>query len=140
MRSVSNEHGSVSLEVAIIAPALLLVLSVVIMGGRIMVASNGAEAASGSAARAASLARSPGEASVAAQRAATSDLAGQGLSCAGSGPEISTDTSNWAGRPGSVTVRITCEIELSDLVVPGLPGSRTVAATATSPVDTWRSP
>ena len=43
MRRLTNDDGSATLELAILAPALLLALSVVIMGGRIMVASNAAE-------------------------------------------------------------------------------------------------
>lgn len=135
---LTNDDGSATVELAILAPALLLALSVVIMGGRIMIASNAAESVGGSSARAASLARTPGEASAAAQRVASADLARQGLKCAGGGPSVSTDTSNWSGRPASVTVQVTCEVALSDIGMPGLPGSRTITATATSPVDVWR--
>ncbi|MBM6544565.1 pilus assembly protein [Janibacter sp. YIM B02568] len=138
MRRLTNDDGSATLELAILAPALLLALSVVIMGGRIMVASNAAESVGGSAARAASLARTPGEATIAAQRVAATDLANQGLTCTEGGPSVSTDTSNWSGRPASVTVRVTCDVALSDIGMPGLPGSRTISATATSPVDVWR--
>lgn len=135
---LTNDDGSATVELAILAPALLLALSVVIMGGRIMIASNAAESVGGSSARAASLARTPGEATAAAQRVASADLARQGLKCAGGGPSVSTDTSNWSGRPASVTVHVTCEVALSDIGMPGLPGSRTITATATSPVDVWR--
>lgn len=132
-----GEQGMASIEMAILAPVLLFAMVVVIMGGRIMVASNAAESAGGSAARAASLARTPGEAAAAAQRVAASSLSGEGLQC-GSGPEVATDVSNWAGRPGTVTVVITCQVQLSDIGMPGIPGSRTITATATSPVDPWR--
>lgn len=114
-----GEQGMASIEMAILAPVLLFAMVVVIMGGRIMVASNAAESAGGSAARAAS------------------SLSGEGLQC-GSGPEVATDVSNWAGRPGTVTVVITCQVQLSDIGMPGIPGSRTITATATSPVDPWR--
>ena len=42
-------------------------------------------------------------------------------------------------RPGgAVTVTVSCRVRLADLVLLGVPGSRVVESTATSPVDQWR--
>jgi hypothetical protein len=37
-----------------------------------------------------------------------------------------------------VSATVTCTVSLSDLLVPGLPGSRTLTATFTSPLDPFR--
>jgi hypothetical protein len=33
---------------------------------------------------------------------------------------------------------VTCTVNLSDLSIPGVPGARTITATASSPVDAYR--
>ena len=38
----------------------------------------------------------------------------------------------------SVTATVTCVVNLSDVAVPGLPGTRTITATMSSPLDTYR--
>ena len=43
-----------------------------------------------------------------------------------------------ARQPGDVTVSITCVVGMADLLAPGLPGSVTVEASFTSPVDAYR--
>jgi hypothetical protein len=42
------------------------------------------------------------------------------------------------GTPAKVTATVTCIADLSDLSMPGLPGSRTITATMSSPIDTYR--
>jgi hypothetical protein len=37
-----------------------------------------------------------------------------------------------------VTATVTCKVEVADLAIPGLPGTRTITATASSPVDAYR--
>jgi hypothetical protein len=51
---------------------------------------------------------------------------------------ITTDTSDFVAG-GSVTVHVACRVLLSDLSVPGLPGSTIVQASATAPLDPFRS-
>ena len=36
------------------------------------------------------------------------------------------------------TATVACVVNLADLSLPGVPGTRTVTATATSPIDTYR--
>jgi Flp pilus assembly protein TadG len=64
---LAGEGGSASLELAIIAPVLLVLVALVVMGGRFAMASAAITGVAGAAARDASLARSP-----AAARAAES--------------------------------------------------------------------
>jgi hypothetical protein len=54
---------------------------------------------------------------------------------------VSVDTSGFAAPPGApalVTVVVSCTVDLSDIGVAGLPGSRTLRDTATSPLDPAR--
>jgi hypothetical protein len=54
---------------------------------------------------------------------------------------VSVDTSGFNNPPGtsaSVTVAVACTVDLSDIGVTGLPGSRTLRDTATSPLDQAR--
>jgi Flp pilus assembly protein TadG len=130
-----SESGNAVLELVIGAPAVLLVLAVLIGGARIANAHQVVEDAAGDAARAASASRTVGAANIAAQQAADASMSGRGLSCAQS--RVSLDTSSW--RPGGVLgVTLTCTAQVGDLGVPLLGGSRTVTATAASVIDTYR--
>jgi hypothetical protein len=42
------------------------------------------------------------------------------------------------GTPAQVASTVTCQVDLADLAVPGVPGSHTVTATMSSPIDTYR--
>ena len=51
---------------------------------------------------------------------------------------VLTDVSHF--YPGGyVTVTVVCQVPLADLAVPGLPGSTTVRASSTAPIDPYRS-
>jgi hypothetical protein len=55
--------------------------------------------------------------------------------------DVAVDTSEFnkaPGVPGSVDVTVSCRLYLSDLAVPGVPGSRVLTSTMSSPIDTWR--
>lgn len=134
------ERGSLSIELAILAPAILAMLVLIIAAGRVGGAHSSVESAANNAARAASISRTTGAAHDAALTAARTTLDGKGMSCPT--PGITIDTSGVtspAGQMGLVTVSVTCTVPLSDLAgVPGLGGSRTITAQATSVVDTYR--
>ena len=139
-RHSNHEDGSVSLELAILAPAVLALLGLVIVAGRIEVAGGAVEQASAAAAREASLARTPQAARQAATQAAIDNLAGQDLHC--TTLDISVDTTGFSvpvGRPAQVSARVTCIVRLGDIAVPGMPGSRTVTAQSDSILDQFRS-
>jgi len=42
------------------------------------------------------------------------------------------------GQVGTVTVTVACTVDLSDLLLPGVPGAKTLRSTATSVVDQYR--
>ena len=134
--SPRSENGSVTVETVLVAPIIVLLMLFVVFGGRIVGAKNQVEGAAQDAARSASLRQDPGTAEAAATQTADASLRAAGLACASR--DISVNTSSF--RPGgAVVVRVRCVARLSDLALLGVPGSRTFAATATEPIDLYRS-
>lgn len=135
-----RERGSVTLELAVLTPALILLLGALVLAGRVQVAASAVEHATAAAARAASIERTIEGARAAAQRTVDRETAASGLPCSSS--VVQVDPSGLAaplGTTASVTVRASCTVTMSDLAVPGLPGSRTLTAEATSAVDRYRT-
>lgn len=131
--------GSPSVEAAVLAVVLGLLLAFAIAGGRLVTAEAAADHVARSAARVASLHREAGTATVAARQAAEAGLAEQGLRCADL--RITLDTAGFAaplGTPASVTATVRCDVDWSDLGLPGATGTRTIEANAVSPIDRWR--
>lgn len=138
IRRRRDERGSITVELAILAPALLLLLGLVVFAGRVQTSSSTVEQAARAAAREASLARTADGARTAAQGAATRELADS--ACVAT--SVVTDTTGFSaqlGTDGSVAVTVSCTVSVADLAVPGLPGTRTMTADAVSPLDRYRS-
>jgi Flp pilus assembly protein TadG len=130
------ETGTMTVELVLLTPVVFALLALVVGLGRSADARGRLTGAARDAARAASLSPSPAAAQTAARDTALADLEGAGLEC--QAPQISTSVSNF--RPGGdVTVTIRCELDLSGLVVSGLPGRTTLSAHATAPLDTYSS-
>lgn len=87
------------------------------------------------AARAASLQRSGPAAITAARSTAQSALSGAGVACRS--VQVRTNARLVPGR--SVTVTLTCGVDLGDALILGVARQRLVSSTASEPVDTWRS-
>ena len=140
MRSVADERGAASVELVVIVPALVLMLGLLIAGGRLWFARATVVEAAQSAARAASLERSAGSAHRAGASAGARVLATDGLRCAGD--SISVDTSAFGvpvGTPATVRAAVTCQVPFSDLAIPGMPGSVTVRSSGSAALDTYRA-
>ena len=134
-----SESGSSSVSFAIIAPAILLVIGFLFFAGRVSVAGNVVESAAVAAARDASLARTQAGAVSNAEGAARRVLAEQGTSC--STLTINIDTSGFRaplGQLATVRATVTCVANLSDIGIPGIPGSKSLTSSAISPVDSYR--
>ena len=134
-----DERGSAAIEAAIGLPAFLLFVGLIIAGGRLAIAHQALQSAAADAARTASISREAGEADSAAREEARTSLNNQTLRCRST--QVSVDTSGFqvpTGQPADVTVTLTCRVDLADLSVPGVPGSRLIRATMSSPIDTWR--
>ncbi|HYI58794.1 MAG TPA: TadE/TadG family type IV pilus assembly protein [Microlunatus sp.] len=135
-----DQRGSASVELVILVPALVLVLGLLVAGGRLWFARATVVEGAESAARAASLARSPGEARAAGKQAAARTLATDGLSCGAD--SVSVDTSAFGvpvGTPATVTATVTCRVTFADLDLPGMPGSITVRTEGAAALDTYRA-
>ena len=135
-----SERGSATVELTLLVPAMLLMLGLLVAGGRVWFARATVTEAADTGARAASLARSAGEASAAGRSAAEQSLATGGLRCADTG--ITINTAGFGvpvGAPATVTSTVRCRVSFADLLLPGMPGSISVSASGASALDTYRS-
>lgn len=134
-----DERGSASIEAAIAVPAFALFVGLIIFGGRTATTHQSVETAAADAARAASIERTGTSGRAAAIDAATTSLSNQGVHCLDI--DVAVDASQFSrtvGETATVLVTVQCRLDLSDLSVPGVPGSRLIKATTSSPIDTWR--
>ena len=134
-----DDRGSASIEAAIGLPAFALFVGLIIFGGRTATTHSAVESAAADAARSASIARTNSEAKNDGKTAAQASLANQDIQCRS--VTVVVDASDFAkpvGQPGSVSATVECHLDLADLSVPGVPGSRLIKATISSPLDTWR--
>lgn len=135
----SGERGSATLELAIVAPGLLLLLGVALVAGRVVATAGAVEQAAAAAARAASLSRDARSADAQAREVAEASLRDQGITCMQMASEVDTEGFTVAlGGPASVSVQVRCSVPLSDLAVPGMPGTRVLESTVTSALDSYR--
>ncbi|MEU6610257.1 TadE/TadG family type IV pilus assembly protein [Streptomyces shenzhenensis] len=138
-RRPRSDEGSAAIEAAIIVPALIMFLCMAIAGGRIVTSGAKIDSAAEDAAREASIHRTAAAAQSAARAAAAESLNGQGITCASTSVSINTGgLSVPVGQVGTVTVTVACTVHLSDLLLPGMPGAKTLTSTATSVVDQYR--
>ncbi len=135
-----DDRGNAALELLILAPVILGLIGLVIAAGRTSVAQGSVDAAARDAARQASLAVSPAAAQFAATSTANAALRADGLHCR---PVVSVDVAQAfatpLGQPAQVSAYVSCTVSLSDLLVPGIPGSRRLTARFTSPLDPYRA-
>ena len=131
-----DESGSVTAELVLLTPLLILMLLFVVALGRLSGARLEVDGAAAQAARAASIARDPATAVAMATQTATAALGSDHVTCAQL--TVSTNTAQFAPG-GSVAVTVTCTVALSDLTGLRLPASESVTSRATAVVDTFRS-
>jgi Flp pilus assembly protein TadG len=129
-----RERGTMSLEMVIVTPLFVAFFMLLAGVGRIVDAQSQVDSAARDAVRAASIARSEDGAKDLAQTNATESLQGVGW-CRG-GPQVVVDTTDW-GPGGQVRVDVTCVVDLGDLTFIRLPGSKTMTAHATAPIDRY---
>lgn len=136
-----KDRGSTTIELAILAPAVITFFVVAIIAGRFAIALQAADSAAFDAARTASLSRTEATAISRAKATAAASFAAQGIRCRGP-IQVNVDTSGFrtpVGQPASVRVEVVCRAELSDVALPGMPGVTTLKASFISPLDTYRS-
>lgn len=131
-----KDRGSVAAEVTLVTPVLVMLLVFIAVpihrgiGARLRI-----EDAAHQAARAASLERSAPAATLAARSTATVALASAGVTC----DSLSVDTATGGLVPGgTVTVTVSCSVDIADGLLPDVAGRKRLSATAIERVDQWR--
>jgi len=129
----------VAIETALLVPVFVLVAAMATAGWRVWWASAQVQAAAESGARVASQAVDVNLARSRVSDVVSADLATAGLHC--NDIKLTNDLAAVAlpaGVPGTVGVGVTCSVGLSDLLIPGLPGSITVHGQANEAIDVFR--
>lgn len=139
-RRASSDRGNAALELLVLAPVILALIGLAIAAGRTSVAQGSVDAAARDAARQASISLTPTAARQAALSSAYAALRADGLHCR---PVVILDLAQGfgtpLGQPAQVSASVSCTVRLSDLLVPGVPGTRRLTARFTSPLDPYRS-
>jgi Flp pilus assembly protein TadG len=124
-----------SLELAVLVPALLVVMAFIAGAGSLGRARADVDDAAWEAARAASLARSSPDADAAARQAVERRLAGERWSC--DNRAVTVDVSHF--QPGgSVAVDVSCGLRLSQTFLL-VPGSAQLRSRAVEPLESYRA-
>lgn len=124
-----------AVETAVMAPALVFLLLLVVFAGRVAQADGDVRRAAAAAARAASLRQEPDEAATSAREAAEANLAANGVGCGRL--ETDVDTSNFMAG-GTVAVTVRCIASMADVSGLGVPGQRTFTARSIEVIDRYR--
>ena len=131
-----DDRGSLTVELVVLTPILLIVAMATLVFGRVSEARQQVVEASRAGAEAAAILPTVGTAQWVGAINAVINLIGRNHTCAH--VSITTDTGNFVAG-GYVTVHVSCLVLLSDLAFPGMPGSTIVQASATAPLDPYRS-
>jgi Flp pilus assembly protein TadG len=135
-RMLCDDRGSVTAELVLLTPLLILMLLFVVGLGRLSGARIEVDGAAAQAARAASIARSPATATLAAKQTVTSALGSDHITCAQL--SVNTDTAQFTPG-GSVAVTVTCIVSLADLTGLRVPASESVTTRSVAVIDQYRS-
>lgn len=130
-RRLRDDRGSASVELAILAPLVGILLACVVLVGRVQIARADLEGAARSAARDLSMARDPD----AVQRDVEEGL---DLTLKVGSPSCRSLSFTPVLRATEVSVTIACVVDLQAAAVLPVPGTMTVTARATEVVDTYR--
>lgn len=132
--SGSKERGGAAVEVVLVTPLLLILLLFMVQLGRFAVARTDLDGAARDAARAASLERSQSGADASARNAAETALASREVTCRTLDVSLDADFS-----PGGwVAAEVSCTVDLSDLSLLAVPGTKSMSSRFVSPLETFR--
>lgn len=131
-----GDLGSLTVELVVLTPVVVMFALATLAFGRVSQARQQVVEAAQAGAQAAAVGPNVAEAQRAARAAASAGILASGHTCGN--PQISANVDHFAPG-GYVVVEVTCHVELSDLLVPGLPGATTVQASSTAPLDPYRS-
>lgn len=139
-RRVLGQRGAVSTELALLVPALVVVLGLLIAGGRLWFARTAVTEAAQTTARAASLARTSAAATTDGEAAGRASLATAGLRC--TAVAVRVDSAAFAvpvGTPATVRSTVSCSVPFGDVLLPGMAGFLALTGEGASALDTYRS-
>ncbi len=130
----STGAGVVSMVLMI--PALVLIVELAVLGGRVAGARGEIQSAARQSAREASFASGPGSALGLANTVAGASLGNASFQCNAPAVIITGNTDFVAG--GQVEVQVSCTVPLGDLTNLPVPGSVDIIRTAVEPIDPYR--
>lgn len=131
-----DERGASVVSFVLLLPLVIMFIELIVVGGRLAVTEADIQSAARQAARQASVASGPSSAGSVIDDAVAVGLAGKGFRCQNPTASLGSSTVFWRG--GQVEVVVTCTVRLSDLALVTAPGTVTVSATATEPIDQYR--
>jgi Flp pilus assembly protein TadG len=130
------DRGSITVELVVLTPVVLVIALTSLVIGRVVEARQQVVEAARAGAEAAAVLPTVGAAQWVGSMNSVINLIGRTHTCAHA--VVTLDTSHFTPG-GYVTAHVSCLVLLSDVGVPGLPGSTTVSASATAPLDPYRS-
>ncbi len=130
-----GDRGSAAVELAVIAPAFVVLMLLVVFAGRVSEADGTVQRAASAAARAASLRQHPDDATQDALDVAEANLSAAGITY--DNLVVDVDTTNF-GPGGTVTVTLACTASMADMALLGVPGTRTFTARSVEVIDRYR--
>jgi hypothetical protein len=131
-----DDLGSLTVELVVLTPVVFLFALMILVFGRVADARQQVAEAARSGAQVASV---QPDAALAIQESTSATAMGvlhRAHLCAAE--QVMTDTTRFVPG-GLVRVTVVCQVRLSDLSVPGVPGTTTVQATSAAPIDPYRS-
>lgn len=130
-----DDRGSIAVEVAVVAPAFVFLLLLVVYAGRVSEVDGDLHRAASEAARAASLRQHPIDAAHDATEVAAANLRAVGVKC--DTVTVDVDTNQFAAG-GTVAVTVSCDASMADVTLLGVPATRTFQARAVEVIDRHR--
>ena len=140
-RADRADRGSVTVELVLVFPLIILFLFLVLLAGRATDAKGDVVSAANDAARVASLQANGADAATQAQSAAEATLAGEGVECLGGvRTNLGIEGPGGFDRGAIVVVDVECDVRTSDLLLLNVGGGViTVREEGREPVDSYRS-
>ena len=126
-----DDRGSGAVQLPVMAATYVAFIMLLVFVGRVNSGHSAAETAARSAARTIAISRDPASAAGAAQDDAAAIVNVGSASCRSM--DFSSSVSDT-----DVTVTVTCEVDLGEVTMTGIPGRWAATATASEPIDRWR--
>lgn len=136
VRGTRDDHGLATVELVLMTPVLFLVLSFLVVAGRLATVRGDVAAASRDAARAASRAATYDQATLEARTTAEASLGGRDVTCQNLTVTLGDPGTFRAG--GTAAATVTCDVSLADVAIPGVPGQRRITDDSVEVIDTYR--